>query len=76
MAVGLRIRHLMLVTDTFGVNKYDPLLLPFIHPQDKVRIEAAGLEEPDALAAFVAQQKDFLFLGSYRKLCYLCSENS
>ena len=49
----------MLVTDTFGVNKDDPLLLPFIHPQDKVRIEAAGLKEANALAALVAKQKEF-----------------
>jgi hypothetical protein len=64
------------VTDTLRVNKYDSLFLSFVHPQDKVRIEAACLKEANTLAAFVVKQKDFLFLGSYRKLCYLCSENS
>ena len=48
------------VTDTLRVNKYDSLFLSLVHPQDKVRIEAACLKEANTLAAFVAKQKDFL----------------
>src|ERR1035437_1911142 len=48
---------LAFVQESVRLDESHELLVPNNHPQDEVRMEAAGLEEPDAFAtAHVAQQ--------------------